>query len=76
MYNLGLGNLEFSVNHTVEVHRPEGVYIPGNLWDEMNNTQITSEYHSIVFKKLHDTHQHEAVLLYPKSELITMHLQL
>ncbi|XP_063707449.1 zinc transporter ZIP6 [Culicoides brevitarsis] len=69
MYNLGLGNLEFSVNHTVEVHRPEGVHIPGNLWDYANSTQVTSEWHSIVFKKLHGTHQHEGALLHPKTAI-------
>lgn len=77
MYNLGLGNLEFSVNHTIEVHRPEGVRIPGNLWDDANNSQITSEWHSIVFKKLHDnTHQHDGILLHPRSKSLIENLDL
>lgn len=70
MYSLGLGNIKFNVNHTIEVHRPEGAHIPGTLWDESNNSQVqTSEWHSIVFKKLHgNSHQHDAVLLHPKSK--------
>uniref|UniRef100_A0A336MYD4 CSON007517 protein n=1 Tax=Culicoides sonorensis TaxID=179676 RepID=A0A336MYD4_CULSO len=67
MFNLGLGNLKFSVNHTIEVHRPEGVRIPGNLWDALNNSQ-TTEWHSIVFKKLHGhSHQHDGILLHPRT---------
>lgn len=69
MYNLGLGNLKFSVNHTIEEHRPEGHSIPENLWDgngtNPEKQSHMSAWHSIVFKQMHGkSHQHQGNLLH------------
>lgn len=59
--NIGLGNIEFSVNHTIDEHRPAGYKVPN--WNEMDagDNLLSKEalWHEIVFKKLHESdHAH------------------
>lgn len=62
LFNIGLGNIEFSVNHTIAQHRPNNYKF--TAWNEIDDygQPIDQEtiWHEIVFKQMHEHHHHES----------------